>query len=57
MWNAIKIAGVAILLLILIKAVPLLGIIALVIGVPLMLYWAFWSPDAPFPKPWRNPFK
>lgn len=55
--NALKIAGIVIVLLILIWAAPLLGIIALLIGVPAMLYFGFFHTDAPFPKPWKNPFK
>jgi hypothetical protein len=55
--NALKIAGIVIVLLILIWAAPLLGIIALFIGVPAMLYFGFFNADAPFPKSWKNPFK
>ncbi len=57
MKNAVKVAGIAIVLLALVMASPLLGILAAFVGVPFMVYYAFFAPYAPFPKPWKNPFK
>jgi hypothetical protein len=53
MSNAIKIGVTAIILLVLALVAFPLAIIAAVVGVPLMVYWAWFAPDATFPrKPW-----
>ena len=57
MKNALKVGGIAIVLLVVaIVALPLALVLALV-GIPAMVYYAFFVENAPFPKPWKSPLK
>jgi hypothetical protein len=44
-----------VILLALFATIPILGILAAVVIVPYMLYKAYFSKDALFPKPWDTP--
>lgn len=52
-----KIGGIAIVLLVLALVALPLALLAAIIGIPAMIYYAWFSPDHAFPKPWENPLK
>lgn len=53
--NAFKMLLGGVILLALFATIPILGILAAVVIVPYMLYKAYFSKDALFPKPWDTP--
>lgn len=51
-----KIGGIAVILLFAAILFFPLAIILGIVGIPLIIYYAWFSEDHAFPKPWEKPF-
>jgi hypothetical protein len=54
--SILKIGAIAVVLLLCAVFFFPAAIVIGIPGVPLMIYYAWFSPDAAFPRPWKKPF-